>query len=224
MSKDLLQQAYSAMRHDLRRTLLTMLGMAWGVATVVLLLAYGDGFALAIQAIFNSFGARSVAIYPGRTSQQAGGNRAGVQVRFTETDVELVRNVAPLIRHVSRALDKEVPVQYGPRIYTFEVWGIDPAFQEISNLELDEGRFVNDQDNVEHSHVVVIGSEAREKLFSGMPAVGESIRVNGIAFQVIGVMHPRMQEGDSNINRTLYIPFNSCAAGRILCRRNLARF
>ena len=90
MGKDLIHQAFAAMRHDLRRTVLTMLGMAWGVATVVLLLAYGDGFALAIQNIFNSFGARSVAIYPGRTSQQAGGNRAGVQVRFTEADVDLV--------------------------------------------------------------------------------------------------------------------------------------
>ena len=66
------------MRHDLRRTPLTMLGMAWGIATVVLLLAYGDGFGRAIEIIFRSFGARALGVFPGRTSQQAGGNKAGV--------------------------------------------------------------------------------------------------------------------------------------------------
>src|SRR5262249_16757156 len=99
MHRDLLQQAYGAMRHDLRKTILTMFGMAWGIATVVLLLAYGEGFGRAINNIFESFGARSVGIFPGRTSQQAGGNKAGVPVRFTDTDVDLIRNVAPLVKH-----------------------------------------------------------------------------------------------------------------------------
>src|SRR3954449_7018320 len=101
MSRDIFTEAYGAMRHDLRKTLLTMLGMAWGIATVVLLLAYGEGFGRAIQNIFESFGARAVGIFPGRTSQQAGGNKAGVQIRFTDTDIEMLRNVAPLIRHIA---------------------------------------------------------------------------------------------------------------------------
>ena len=64
MKRDLLQQAYTAMRHDLRKTLLTMAGMAWGIATVVLLLAYGDGFGTAIENIFKAFGANAVGIFP----------------------------------------------------------------------------------------------------------------------------------------------------------------
>ena len=67
MKHDLLQEAYGAMRHDVRKTLLTMLGMAWGIATVVLLLAYGDGFGRAVQAIWDSYGATAIGIYPGRT-------------------------------------------------------------------------------------------------------------------------------------------------------------
>src|ERR1700704_487460 len=98
MTLELLAQAYSAMRHDLRKTVLTMLGMAWGIATVVLLLAYGDGFARAVNNIFESFGATAVGIFPNRTSEQAGGNKAGVQIRFTNDDVELLRNVVPLAR------------------------------------------------------------------------------------------------------------------------------
>ncbi|HUN87375.1 MAG TPA: ABC transporter permease, partial [Terriglobales bacterium] len=105
MHRDLFQQAYAAMRHDLRKTLLTILGMAWGIATVVLLLAYGNGFGRAINNIFESFGAHAVGIWPGRTSQQAGGNKAGTQIRFTDTDVDLLRNVVPLVRHVSREID-----------------------------------------------------------------------------------------------------------------------
>src|SRR5205823_7380108 len=102
MHRDLLKQAYSAMRHDLRRTLLTMAGMAWGIATVVLLLSYGNGFGKAIQTIFESFGATAVGVFPGRTSQQAGGNKAGVQIRFTNDDIELLRNNVPLVCHISR--------------------------------------------------------------------------------------------------------------------------
>jgi putative ABC transport system permease protein len=74
---------------------------------------------------------------------------------------------------------------------------------------VDEGRFLNDRDNLGHSLVTVVGSEAKDKLFSGMPAVGESIRLNGITFQVVGVLQARMQEGDSDVNRTIYIPFSS---------------
>src|SRR5271168_658265 len=122
MYQDLLKQAYSAMRHDLRRTVLTMAGMAWGIATVVLLLSYGNGFGKAIETIFESFGATAVGVFPGRTSQQAGGNKAGVQVRFTEEDVEIVRNIAPLVRHVSRMSFRDsATVKQADRSYTFQV-------------------------------------------------------------------------------------------------------
>jgi len=209
MKKDLLAQAYSAMRHDLRRTVLTMLGMAWGIATVVLLLAYGEGFGQAIQNIFESFGAKAVGVYPGRTSQQAGGNKAGVQIKFTQEDVEMLRNVAPLIRHVSRQSQKDTTVQNAARAFTFPVIGTDPSILEIWNLDIDDGRFLNDEDNIEHGHVAVLGSEAKDKLFSGMNALGERIRLNGVTFQVIGVAHPQMQEGDNDNNRRVYIPYNS---------------
>ena len=209
MNRDLLQQAVSAMRHDLRRTLLTMAGMAWGIATVVLLLSYGNGFGRAIQNIFESFGATSVGIFPGRTSQQAGGNKAGVLVRFTNDDVELLRNNVPLCRHVARMLQKDSTVQNKNRSFTFPVMGLDPSIEDIWNLELDEGRFLDDADNMQHGLYAVLASEARDKLFSGMPAVGETIRIDGVTFEVIGVGKPRMQEGDNDNNRVVYIPYNS---------------
>lgn len=209
MKRDLLQQAYSAMRHDLRKTVLTMLGMAWGIATVVLLLAYGEGFGRAITNIFESFGATAVGIFPGRTSQQAGGNKAGSQIRFTEDDVELLRNVVPLVRHVSRFSEIQTTVQNGPRSFSFPVSGTDPSIQVIWSLDMETGRFLSEQDNMTHGHFAVLGSEAKDKLFSGMPALGESIRIGGVSFQVVGVVKPRMQEGDSDDNRTVYITYNA---------------
>jgi putative ABC transport system permease protein len=209
MYRDLLRQAVSAMRHDMRRTLLTMAGMAWGIATVVLLLSYGNGFGRAIQNIFESFGATAVGVFPGRTSQQAGGNKAGVLVRFTNDDVDLLLNNIPLSRNVARESDKQSTVQNGNRSFTFPVMGVDPSIQSIWNLDLDEGRFIDDADNMQHGLYAVIASEARDKLFSGMPAIGQDIRIDGVTFEVIGVGKPRMQESDSDDNRVVYIPYNS---------------
>lgn len=209
MHRDLLSQAGAAMRHDLRKTLLTMAGMAWGIATVVLLMAYGNGFATAIGNIFQSFGATAVGIFPGRTSQQAGGNKAGVQVRFTNDDVDLLRNNVPLCRHVVRMSQKSSLLQNGNRTFTMPVDGMDPAISDIWNLEMAEGRFLDDADNARHGLVAVIGSEAKDRLFSGAPALGEDLRIDGVEFQVIGVVSPRMQEGDDDDNRTIYVPYNS---------------
>jgi putative ABC transport system permease protein len=209
MHQDLLAQAFAAMRHDLRKTLLTMAGMAWGIATVVLLLAYGNGFGTAIQNIFESFGATAVGIFPGRTSQQAGGNKAGVQVRFTNDDIDLLRNNVPLCKRVVRMSEKQSSVQNGNRTFTMPVNGLDPGIEGIWNLEMDQGRFLDDADSARHGLVAVIGSEAKDKLFSGMPAEGEDIRVDGVEFQVVGILKPRMQEGDDDDNRVIYIPYNS---------------
>lgn len=207
--RDLMQQAFAAMRHNLRRTLLTMAGMAWGIATVVLLLAYGNGFGTAIHNIFEAFGATAVGVFPGRTSQQAGGSKAGVEIRFTNDDVELLRNNIPLCRHVARMLQKDSTVQNENRSFTLPVMGVDPSMQQIWALDMRQGRFINEADNEQHGLYVVLGSEARDKLFSGMTALGQSIRIDGVTFEVVGIGAPRMQEADSDDNRTVYIPYNS---------------
>lgn len=215
MSRDIFTEAYFAMRHDLRKTLLTMLGMAWGIATVVLLLAYGEGFGRAIESIWDSFGATAVGIYPGRTSQQAGGNKAGTAIRFTNEDMQVLENVVPLAKHFSRVAQMDsTTVQNGSRTFTFGITGADPSIGNIWALNMDEGRWLDEADNLSHSYNVVLGSEAKEKLFSGMDAVGQSIRVNGVSFQVVGVLKARMQEADDDDNRIVYAPYNSMDALR----------
>src|SRR5437868_11834489 len=208
---DLLHEAYGAMRHNRRRTALTMLGMAWGIATVVMLLAYGDGFGRACANIFANFGTKLVIVVPGRTSMQAGGQKAGVLVRFTQEDVETLTTNLPQITHITPEVSKQVSVQYDTRIFTWPVTGNYPNVFDVRALKLGQGRFYNPEDEIQRARVAVIGSEAKEKLFSGRNALGEHIRLNGLSFEVIGVLSAKMQEGNADINRVVYIPFTTMA-------------
>ena len=207
--RDLLREAYAAMRHNRRRTALTMLGMAWGIATVVMLLAYGDGFGRACANIFANFGTKLVIVVPGRTSMQAGGQKAGIPIRFTQDDLDTLTTNLPQITHITPSADKQASVQYDTRAFTFTVTGNDPDVLSIRALKLWQGRFYNMEDQIQRARVAVIGSEAKEKLFSGRNALGESIRLDGLSFEVIGVLTAKMQEGNDDINRVVYIPFSS---------------
>src|SRR4029077_16584638 len=209
MFMDLLRESYTAMRHNRRRTALTMLGMAWGIATVVMLLAYGDGFGQACANIFANFGTKLVIVVPGKTSMQAGGQKAGIPVRFTQDDVETLTTNLPQIAHITPSVDKQANVQYDTRVFTWTVTGNDPVVLDVRSLKLAQGRFYNLKDQVQHARVAVIGSEAKEKLFSGRNALAEHIRLDGLSFEVVGVLSPKMQEGNDDINRVVYIPFTT---------------
>lgn len=209
MVKDLLSQAYEAMRYNRRRTTLTMMGMAWGIATVVLLLAYGNGFGRAIETIFAQWGTRIIGVFPGRTSQQAGGQKAGTAIRFTMEDLDRIINAAPLVRRISPAAYKQSNVQYDVRAYTFNVEGVYPSMFKIQAMHIAEGQFFTEEDEEAKTRVAVIGSETKTKLFSGQYALGQYIRIDGISFKVIGILAPRMQEGDDGVNRVIEIPFST---------------
>ena len=209
MFRDLFHEAYDAMGHNRRRTALTMLGMGWGIATVVMLLAYGDGFGRAFANIFANFGTKLTIVVPGKTSMQAGGQKSGVQIRFTQDDVEALATNLPQITRITPEVEKQVNVQYDTRVFTFPVSGNDPDVISIRALKLGQGRFYNMEDQNQHARVAVIGSEAKEKLFSGRNALGEHIRLDGLSFEVVGLLSAKMQEGNDDINRVVYIPYTT---------------
>ena len=209
MVHDLFGQAYQSIKHNRRRTALTMLGMAWGIATVVILLAFGAGFGRAITAIFSNFGMQMMGVFPGRTSLQAGGSKAGTQVRFMIDDVQHLQEQLPVIRHISPEASFNANVQHEDRTQQFDVGGFTPDIVPVRALKIDQGRFYNEADELQRARVVVLGSDAKDKLFSGEPALGQSVRISGISFEVIGVLEPKMQEGDNdNVNKIAYIPFS----------------
>jgi putative ABC transport system permease protein len=209
MLRDLLQEAYGAMQYNRRRTSLTMLGMAWGIATVVLLLAYGNGFGRACANIFANFGTKLMIVVPGRSSMQAGGQKAGAQIRFTLDDVDTLTTNIPQISQITPEASKQANIQYETRTFNFSVTGNYPNVFSIRALKLAHGRLYNTQDEMQHARVAVIGSEAKEKLFSGRNALGERIRINGLSVEVVGIVTPKMQAGDDNTNRLIYVPFTT---------------
>jgi putative ABC transport system permease protein len=211
MTNDLLREAYGAMQHNRRRTTLTMLGMAWGIATVVILLAFGSGFERAITMIFSSWGTDVIGAFPGRTSLQAGGAKAGAEVRLKLADVDYVRNEVPMVKGVTPIFDKRgATIQHDTRTFTnLFLTGVYPVYQRIRGFDVASGRGLSEQDQMEHARVAVIGDEARRRLFSGEQALGQSIRVNGVSFQVIGVYQHKVQGGDDNDNVMVVIPFSA---------------
>ena len=209
MFRSLATQAYNALRYNRRRSLLTMLGMAWGIATVVLLLAYGTGFQRGLMVAFSTFGGDMVAVFNGRTSLQAGGSKAGTEIKMTVNDLDYLRAEVPAINRMSPEENKQHSlIAYGTRNGSYTVRGTYSLYQRIRNIEVSEGAFYGDQEDFSHSRVAVLGYDVKKKLFSGQNAIGETVRVDGIPFQVIGVMKRMIQDGDDNMNGMVYVPFS----------------
>src|SRR5262249_24809742 len=161
-----------------------------------------------ITAIFSNFGMQMMAVFPGRTSLQAGGSKAGTQIRFTIDDVQHLQEQLPIIRHITPDASFNANVQHENRTQQIFVGGFMPAIVSVRALKVEEGRFYNEADEMQRARVVVLGSDAKDKLFSGEPALGQRVRISGISFEVIGVLEAKMQEGDDNVNKIAYIPFS----------------
>jgi len=209
MFGDLGTQAYNALKHNRRRSLLTMLGMAWGIATVVLLLAYGSGFENALMIAFRTFGGNLIGIFPGRTSLQAGGSKAGTQVRLTREDLDFLRAEVPMLTRISPEVDKQSQVAFGTRSGSYGIHGIFSSYQKIRALEVGEGALWGEEEDFTHTRVAVIGATVKKKLFSGQNALGESVRIDGISYKVIGVLKRTISNGDEDMNSLVYLPYSA---------------
>jgi putative ABC transport system permease protein len=186
--------------------------MAWGIATVVVLLAFGTGLERAIALMFSSWGTDVIGAFPGRTSLQAGGSKAGSEVRLTLADVDYIRNEVPMVKGVTPVFDRQngATIQHDTRTFTnLFLTGVFPVYQRIRGFDVATGRGLSAEDQLQRARVAVIGDEAKRRLFSGQPALGQSIRINGISFEVIGVYQHKVQGGDNNDNSMVVIPFST---------------
>ena len=209
MLLELARQAYNALKFNRRRSVLTMLGMAWGIATVVLLLAYGAGFERGLWVAFRSWGTNLVFIFPGRTSLQAGGTKAGSEIKLTVNDLDYLQAEVPLIKRISPEASKQSNVAYGTRSGSYSISGVYPYYSHMRRIDVADGSFFTDLDENTRSRVAVLGADVKKKLFSGENALGEKVRVDGISYEVIGVLKHVIQNGDDNMNGKVYVPFSS---------------
>ncbi len=202
-------EAWKALRIHARRSILTMLGIAWGIATVVLLLSYGTGLERTVLAALESFGTKVIYLFPGRTSQQAGGEKAGKWIQLQLADMEALQSSVPLVKAVSPQVSAPFKVGYGSRSQEFTANGVYPVLARIRRMEVSEGRWLDETDEHERARVAVIGEEVKHRLFSERPAVGESIRIGGISFDVIGALRHVVQDTDEPDSRQVFIPFST---------------
>jgi putative ABC transport system permease protein len=210
---EILRQSWDALRRSPLRSFLTMLGIVWGVVAVSILLAYGSGFRAALVRAFEAFGKSAVVCWPGQTSEQAGGERAGKRVRFEKADMEAVRQEATLVKHVSLETVRWLAVSYGERLVNTAVRGVYPEYGEIRNEVPSEGRWISPEDLLERRRVVFLGGRLRRQLFSGRPAVGETVRIGGARFTVIGAMERKLQMSNyfTSDDDSCWIPYSTAA-------------
>src|SRR6266436_1093811 len=194
MFTEIFKQAWTALGRNPVRSFLTMSGISWGIVAVTLLLSYGAGFRSVLMYTFEVFGKGAVIAWPGTTSEQAGGERAGKPVRFEAEDAEWVKAQSPLIRRVTRETVKFQGVSHEERLKDSAVRGVYPEYGEMRNEVPSDGRWISAEDVNERRRVVFLGSELRKKLFSGEPALGEMVRIKGVPFIVIGSMDRKFSD------------------------------
>jgi putative ABC transport system permease protein len=213
MLAEILRQAWHALRRNPARSLLTMLGIVWGIVAVAILIAYGNGFRGVLVHAFDAFGKSAVVCWPGQTSEQAGGERAGRRVRFEQEDMDLIRDQAPFVKYVSRETVRWLAISYGDRLANTAIRGVFPEYALIRNEIPSEGRWISAEDQLERRRVVFLGGKLRRDLFSGRPAVGETVLIGGVRFTVIGAMDRKIQLSNyfTSDDDSCWIPYTAAS-------------
>jgi putative ABC transport system permease protein len=209
---EIVREAGYGLYHHRFRAALSMLGISWGIVSVVVLLAYGDGFRGAIDAGFKgAYSDGTVIVFPGQTSLQTGGERAGKRVRVTIEDVLAIGEI-PLIKNVSPEFMRDFPIVFGNKQSSHLIRAVAASYGSMRNEKPQPGgRFLDEEDVRLRRRVAFIGSEVQRKLFAGIPPVGETIRIGGQRFEVVGVGEEKVQL--SNYNRPdkfcVFIPWTT---------------
>ena len=211
MNIDTIAQAIDSLRQHTFRSTLTLLGIVWGIVAVTVLMAYGDGFRYTISHAFDAFGPDVVVCWPGQTSEQAGGERAGRRVRFEIGDVEHIKAECPLVRSVSPEVIRFSYIATGTRTVSTVIRGVWQSYGTIRNQTVAAGRFLTDDDEREKRHTVFLGAEIRTKLFGNMDPVGQVVTLAGQRFTVVGYSDKLVQFGsyfrpDSD---SVFVPFSA---------------
>ncbi len=213
--REIVREAFFGLARNRVRSGLSMLGISWGIVSVVMLLAYGEGFNQAILRGFNGAVGDGVSIiFAGQTSLQSGGERAGKRIRMRLVDAEAVGQL-PLVKAWSPEFFNQATVAWRTKQASYLARAVAPAYGHMRSQVAAVGRFIDAEDVRLQRRSVFLGSEVALKLFGSSQAVGETVRINGMAFTVVGVMKEKIQL--SNYNRpdkeSVFIPYTT--AGRM---------
>jgi len=206
---EIVRQSIESLLRNRLRSGLTMLGIVWGLVTVVLLLSYGRSLGTEVLNGFLGLGNNVIMMWGGQTSMQAGGERSGKKIKFLDGDTEAVRDAVPFLTAVSSETDDGFSFKYGPKVINISTKAVEFPYGGMRKLNVAEGRYFEPGDFTEHRQVVIFGPHAAQKLFNGYPPVGESVEIDGHVFQVIGVLATKIQDSSNNgpDNENAFVPF-----------------
>ena len=209
--REAITQVFQNLRANKLRSFLTMFGILWGVISVVVLSATGEGFQRGNQHVLEELGRNVAIVWPGRTSIQAGGERAGRRILFTIDDVRALQREASMIRVASPEINRSASIKSSYNAASLSVHGVEPQYQEIRTIDIERGRGLRFSDEEQGLRVAVIGADASKQLFGSRESLGQTIRLNGIPYTVIGRI--RKKDQDSNYsgpdNDKVFVPFSA---------------
>jgi putative ABC transport system permease protein len=204
------RQAIDNLRANKLRSFLTMFGIMWGIVSIVVLSALGEGFRLGNDAVLREFGRNMSIVWGARTGLQAGGERAGRPIILTVDDARAVRDQGRLVQAVSPELQRGTNVKSAYNEAAVTVHGVEPPYMFMRTIEVDRGRQLSWSDEENASQVCVIGWEMAKQLFGERDPIGESVLVNGLPYTVVGRI--RRKDQDSSYsgpdNNKIFIPFS----------------
>jgi putative ABC transport system permease protein len=208
---EILRQAVATFRAHKMRTFLTMFGIVWGIASVILLVGLGRGFVVDQKKHMESLGKDLVIVWGGRTSTQVGGRAAGREIRLNVDDADLIRDECYLVKNVSPELRRTIPEASQYNSANRGVVGMWPSYQDFRSLNVSEGRLITDDDEREGRRVLVLGSKAYRQLFPGQPALGATVLVKSLPYSVVGILQEKKQNSNYSgpDNDYLFAPYSA---------------
>jgi putative ABC transport system permease protein len=210
---EILRETFAMFRAHKMRMFLTMFGIVWGIASVIILVGLGKGFSVDQKKHMETLGKDLVIMWGGRTSAQVGGLAAGREIHLVIDDARLIRKECYLVKSVSPELRRGVPEVSQFNSANRDVVGMWPSYQDFRSLTIKEGRPITDEDESQGRRVVILGDAARKQLFSGQPAVGASLLIQSVPYTVIGVLEEKKQNSNYSgpDNDYLYAPYSAVA-------------
>ncbi|MBI4467604.1 MAG: ABC transporter permease [Acidobacteria bacterium] len=209
--RELLFDTLRTLRAHKLRTFLTMFGIAWGIISITLMVAAGEGFRVGQQRAAETFGKDIMIVFAGRTSLQAGGLRAGRRVQWLDTDHLVIQQEASSCKYVMPELGQGgIRVTSRHNNASLRVTGSHPEFAEIRSIPVAEGRYPNWDDEAHARRVAFLGSDAKQQLFGSRNAIEETIRVGDFPYVIVGVMREKEQDSsyDGQDVQKIFIPFS----------------
>ena len=209
--REILRQAVATFRAHKLRTFLTMFGLVWGIASVILLVGLGRGFIVDQKKHMESLGKDLVIVWGGRTSAQVGGRTAGREIHLNVDDARLIRDECYLVKNVSPELRRTIPEVSQFNSANRGVVGMWPSYQEFRSLKVSEGRLLTDDDEREGRRVLVLGSKGYRQLYPGQPAIGATVLVKSVPYSVVGVLQEKKQNSNYSgpDNDYLFAPYSA---------------